>query len=185
MNHASHFGNGLQIHISNFFFYRKQTLGVAEYRGGSDLIQSNSVHPGTRTFSPLEAADAVREYMISFFPCADCANHFVGIYDQCEINRRCSRLTSDSTTMIEADWKELALWLWEVHNDVSVRLLKENHDSKRWRRQKVLPVTDQIKVIWPAITDCFQCLNEDGSFDEGAIFLHLEETYWFVVLSIS
>lgn len=154
------------------------TVGIAEYRGGQDLIASGSVMPATRVFSPLDAADTVREYMAHFFPCTECSKHFIGQYDQCEMNRRCDRLTSSPSMSSDADWKELSTWLWEVHNDVSIRLINEKHESKRWRRQKSLPETDQIKAIWPAITDCPRCLSEDGSFDENIIFLHLEQTYW-------
>ncbi len=154
------------------------TVGIAEYRGGQDLIASGSVVPATRTFSPSDAADTVREYMAYFFPCTECSNHFVGQYDQCELNRRCDRLTTDPSMSSDADWKELAMWLWEVHNDVNIRLLNEKHETKRWRRRKSLPEIDQVKAIWPAIPDCSVCLNEDGSFDEDSIFLHLEQTYW-------
>ena len=154
------------------------TVGIAEYRGGQDLIASGSVAPGTRTFSPSEAADTVREYMAYFFPCTECSNHFVGQFDQCELNRRCDRLTTKQSMSSDADWKELAMWLWEFHNDVNIRLLNEKHKTKRWRRRKALPEIDQVKAIWPAIPDCPSCLNGDGSFDENAIFLHLEQTYW-------
>jgi hypothetical protein len=154
------------------------TVGIAEYRGGQDLIASGSVMPASRTFSPLDAADTIREYMAHFFPCTECSKHFVGQYDQCELNRRCSRLTSIASTTSDADWKELAKWLWEVHNDVSIRLVNEKHEAKRWRRQISAPKSDQIKAIWPAITDCFNCVNEDGSFNENMIFMHLEQTYW-------
>ena len=161
------------------------SIGVAEHRGGQDLIAAGSVMPATRIFSPLDAADTVREYMAHFYPCHECSKHFVGQYDQCELNRRCDRLTTSASMSSDEDWKELATWLWEVHNDVSIRLRNEKHEAKRWRRQRFLPESDQIKAIWPAITDCAGCLREDGSFNENMIFLHLEQTYWYVVILFS
>lgn len=154
------------------------TVGVAEYRGGQDLIASGSVMPTTRIFSPSDAADTIREYMAYFFPCDECSKHFIGQYDQCELNRRCDRLTDDPINSSDADWKELAMWLWEVHNDVNIRLLKEKHERKRLRWHKSLPETDQIKAIWPTIPACPNCLHDDGSFNENIVFLYLEQVYW-------
>jgi Erv1 / Alr family len=147
------------------------TVGIAEFRGGQDLILSGSVRPGTRVFSPLEAADTVREYVAFFFKCTECSTHFTGQYNQCDLNRRCKRLISDSSSTSDADWKELAKWLWEFHNDVNVRLHNEKGNTT---------LTEQAKVIWPSITECVSCLNEDGTFNENTIFLHLEQTYWYV-----
>jgi hypothetical protein len=152
------------------------TVGIAEFRGGQDLILSGSVRPGTRVFSPLEAADTVREYLAYFFTCTECSKHFIGQYDQCDINRRCKRLTNDSRSASDADWKELAKWLWEFHNDVNVRLLHDKENKKRKRTEQ----SDQVQAIWPSITECVSCLNDDGTFNENAIFLHLEQTYWYV-----
>jgi Erv1 / Alr family len=162
------------------------TVGVAEHRGGRDLIDARA---RTRVVSPVEAADTLREYMAHFFPCTECAKHFIAQYDQCEMNRRCDRLTGDSSTATDADWKELAKWLWEFHNDVSVRLLNQNLDDKRKKQQRAVifkasagpgaaTMVEQVMVVWPTLDDCVLCFNEDGSFNEEAVFLHLERIYW-------
>ena len=38
------------------------TIGIAEHRGGLNLIEAKVVDPNTRVFSPADAADAIREY---------------------------------------------------------------------------------------------------------------------------
>lgn len=165
------------------------TVGMAEHRGGQDLIDSGIFKPSTRVFSPDEAARTLRQYMLHFFPCDACAQHFVAMYDQCDKHRRCDRLTTATTTASDADWKELAKWLWEVHNSVSVNVLNEKIDTKRKKKQRslikkapagpgVASREEQIEVLWPAVDDCMECFKQDGSYDENAVFVHLEATYW-------
>jgi Erv1 / Alr family len=171
------------------------TVGIAAFRGGQDLTTLGYDLSGTRIFSPSEAADTIREYMAHFFPCTECSNHFVGQYDQCDMNRRCSRLTKDAASTSDLDWKELAKWLWEFHNDVNIRLLNAKHDTKRKQRQKsflfrepqgpgIATPMDQVNVLWPSLRDCILCVRDDGTFDEDAVYHYLEQTYWCVVLNV-
>jgi hypothetical protein len=83
------------------------------------------------------------------------------------------------------DWKQLPLWLWEVHNDVSVRVAHEKIErqidsSNNLSRKKVarLTRTDEIKHLFPSLETCFQCFDENGSWDEDTVFEYLEASYW-------
>jgi hypothetical protein len=165
------------------------TVGVAVHRGGQNLVDSGLARPSTRVFSPMEAADTLRNYIEYFFLCGECSNHFLATYDQCDRNRRCSRLTDDSFTATDADWKEFAMWLWEFHNDVSVRLLNEQADATLKKRQRSMlyrtgagpgaaTLEEEVRALWPTIDGCIMCFNDDGSWNEEAIFLHLEKEYW-------
>lgn len=162
------------------------TVGIAEHKGGINLVDT---HPGSRTFSPLQAADVVREYMAHFFPCGQCSRHFLGQYDQCHLNRRCDRLATTAETSTDDDWKELALWLWEFHNDVSVRLVNEKADINRKKEQTkkrfaaeagpgVASEDDAVSVLWPSPRGCSKCFNDDGSWNDDAVFMYLERSYW-------
>jgi len=146
------------------------TVGIAEHRGGLNLVEGDVVSKHVRIFSPSEAADVMKDFIAQFFPCAPCRDHFVAQYDQCS-NRRCVRLTDETEEASNADWMELAKWLWEVHNDVNVRLLGE-------RSRKKVTVHDEVRVLYPPLHDCQSCLNADGVFDEDAVFLYLEKEYW-------
>ena len=155
------------------------TVGVAEQRGGLNLIASGMMAPETRTFSPIEAADTLRNYIEHFFSCTECREHFVSNYDDCEKNRRCDRLTDEDTAASTADWKELAVWLWEVHNEVSVRLAGQYKKQNFWSRsERRMTPTDQIRAIWPNMENCFMCFEDDGTWDEDQVFKFLERTYW-------
>lgn len=149
------------------------TVGVADLRGGMNLLDSGLVGPQTKLFSPIDAADAIRDYINEFFNCQPCRENFVKTYDNCSNNRRCDRLTEEVEGASIADWKELPLWLWEVHNEVSVRLMNE-----QVQRSKRLGLHDEIAVIWPTLDTCFLCFHEDGTWDEAEVFKHLESTYW-------
>jgi Erv1 / Alr family/Thioredoxin len=158
------------------------TVGIAEQRGGKNLIDSGMVPPTTKTFSPMEAADTIREFIAHFFTCKPCRQNFVDNYDDCNNNRRCDRLAykKDLEAVSIADWKELPLWLWEVHNEVSVRLVNERAQKDYNLKGARKPVTprDEVKAIFPNVETCILCFNEDGTWNEGQVFRFLERVYW-------
>jgi Erv1 / Alr family len=164
------------------------TVGVAEHRGGLNLVESGLMNPDTVIFSPLAAADAIREYMSSFFGCDECRNHFLSRYDDCAF-RRCERLTSEESSATADDWKQLALWMWEVHNDVNVRVagkkldriqkqLSANHLKGAQQLKINRREEDEIRVIWPSLENCLLCFQDDGRWNEDSVFEFLERTYW-------
>lgn len=159
------------------------TVGVAEQRGGLSLVETGMVGPQTKLFSPIDAADTIRDYMENFFNCGTCRKYFVENYNNCENNRRCDRLTQEIEEASIADWKELSVWLWETHNEVSVRLLKEaKQRAKRLGTDGTtvdrILLSEEIAVVWPNIETCFLCFNDDGTWDEAEVFKYLESTYW-------
>jgi hypothetical protein len=155
-------------------------VGVAEQRGGKNLIDSNMMAPGTKIFSPMEAADTIRDYINHFFTCRPCRENFIKNYDSCENNRRCDRLTDNADLASTADWKELPLWLWEVHNEVSVRIVNENAQNSYGPKgvKNQVSVKDQVKVIFPNVDTCILCFNSDGTWNDGEVFRFLEKSYW-------
>jgi hypothetical protein len=155
------------------------TLGVAEQRGGQNLIDSGMMVPTTIVFSPALAADTIRNYIDKFFTCRPCREHFLETYDDCDNNRRCERLTGDKTTEKSSDWKEISLWLWEVHNDVSVRLVQERISSTYTKGvQNIATLRDEISVLLPDINNCIICFEDNGMWNKAEVFRFLEHTYW-------
>jgi Erv1 / Alr family len=111
------------------------SVGIAEHRGGINLVDAHLVSKEVRVFSPLDAADAMKEFIANFFPCGACRAHFIAAYDECS-NRRCVRLSQETDDASFADWQEVSKWLWEFHNDV-VRE-KERNDLKNSSDVKLL-----------------------------------------------
>jgi hypothetical protein len=151
------------------------SIGLAEYKGGLSLIDQGYLKEGARTFAPIQAADVIRNYIESFFPCPYCSSHFVKQYDDCENQNRCIRLADAAYYATDADWKEMAKWMWEFHNSVNIRVLQTRHSANG---RGSVPVKDRIAALWPTIESCIQCYDEDGSWNEDAVFLHLETQYW-------
>jgi hypothetical protein len=170
------------------------TVGVAEHQGGLNLVKSGMIDPNHKTFSPIEAADTIKDYIAMFYQCEECKKHFVEHYNNCDNNRRCDRLTDEGTTASIADWKELALWMWEVHNEVSVRIISEkralqlkkfpNLGYSKLKPKKTetdaLAKQDEVMAIWPNVGECLACFEADGKWDEPEVFTKLEHTYWYV-----
>ena len=163
------------------------SVGVAEQRGGLNLRESGMVGSSTRLFSPIEAADTISSFIENFFSCKSCAKHFVEHYENCDNNRRCDRLTEDIEDASTADWKELPLWLWEVHNEVSIHVVHQQVE----RNNKMLiagagnvkatrraTMTEQVQAIWPNVETCILCFKDDGTWDEPEVFRLLEKSYW-------
>lgn len=155
------------------------TLGVAEQRGGMNLVESGMVSADTKTYSPSEAADVIRNMLQHYYLHGQ---DFVEAYDDCQNHRRCDRLTEEKEDATIGDWKELALWLWEVHNEISVKILKEKKMKKKLFATAPVELTaaEEIVVLWPTVEECYLCFGEDGTWNENEVFNHLEEHYWYV-----
>ena len=156
------------------------TVGTAVQRGGLALIESHMVVASTKTFSPVEAADTLRDFIFHFYTCKPCRENFVSTYDEPENNRRGERLADEISSALVADWKELPLWLWEVHNDVSVRLVHERVGSSYGKMgvRNQVTAADEVAAIYPSVHSCILCFNEDSTWNEGEVYNFLERTYW-------
>jgi len=154
------------------------SVGLAEHRGGLNLIEGEVVDVETRVFSPMEAADTLREYIDNFFSCNECRNHFIGMYDECKF-RRCDRLSDEAGGIEAEDWKQFALWLWEVHNDVSVRVTTDKlKEKKKKAAEEEIQREAFITSLYPSIEQCIGCVDEEGSWIEPSVFAYLERAYW-------
>jgi thiol-disulfide isomerase/thioredoxin len=121
-----------------------------------------------------DVAVTIRNYVENFFGCEVCRENFLAGFDSCAHNR-CQRLNNNGTSVVE--WKELPMWLFETHNSVNVRLLKE----KAEREELPTPTAqDEINKQWPARDVCPDCWRGDGGWVENRVFEHLKIEYWYV-----
>merc|ERR1740139_488175 len=136
------------------------SIGVVEWnKNGRDRI------------STLHAGDVHREFIANFFSCEVCQLHFLKMYDECSFGR-CDRLTEEASSLTE--WREFPLWLWEMHNDVNVRLMKE--EAERTGREVTLE--DEDNARWPSKESCLDCWHGDRTWDEDAVYDFLSKEYW-------
>jgi hypothetical protein len=102
-------------------------------------------------YTPVTVAEAVPQYRYmvdNFLSCTVCKHHFLLSYDGCLFGR-CDILTAANPTP-DLQSKALVLWLWRVHNAVSVRVLKENPQ---------LSQGGSVDRRFPAYRDCPSCWN--------------------------
>lgn len=119
-----------------------------------------------------QAALTIRNFIENFFGCEVCRLNFVQAYDSCS-HDRCHRLKPESTSL--EDWAQLPVWLWESHNSVNVRLLREKYE----RDDMGVPThEDEINKMWPLRKDCPRCWDINGGFNDVTIYKYLRTEYW-------
>lgn len=132
------------------------SIGVAERHA--------AVLGSTERVSVHYAAETLRNYMEHFFGCAVCTSHFLHLYDVCAF-KRCKRFKKKVKDV--DDWKELALWVWEVHNDVN-----------DFKDEQINEIDNSKTLLWPKKEDCVECWKDDGKWDKRAVYEHLRQEYW-------
>ncbi|XP_022881976.1 sulfhydryl oxidase 2-like isoform X1 [Olea europaea var. sylvestris] len=115
------------------------------------------------------AFTAVCDFIHSFFICEECRQHF---YDMC---------SSVSTPFKKS--REFVLWLWNAHNKVNERLMKE--EASLGTGDPKFP-----KVIWPPKQLCPSCYRSQNSkdnhidWDHDEVFKFLNNYYGKMLISL-
>lgn len=142
------------------------SIGLVEY---NHLILGDDDWTTSRT---QDAAETLRDFIEHFFGCEVCRLNFLHAFDACA-NDRCNRLSTNAGEY--EDWKEFPMWLYETHNAVSARLLKERAEQEG----KPVPTKHHlVNVQWPSQRDCPQCWHGDGRWDPDKVFIYLRLVYW-------
>jgi hypothetical protein len=119
-----------------------------------------------------QAAKVLRDYVEYFFGCEVCKVNFLHAFDSCEYDR-CNRFVRGIGE--PNDWMELPIWLFESHNGVNRRLIRE----KAKRDGKPTPTLEEERAVqWPSKDECPKCWHQDGRWDPDNIFKFLRITYW-------
>jgi Erv1 / Alr family len=150
------------------------TVGVVQF--------NNNQVSDAQLIAPETAARTIRDFVQYFLHCTECVQNFLQMYDNCEY-QRCNRLTK--TTKLSGDikaeleWRALSLWLYEAHNGVNVRLLKEKALREK---QSTITIQELLDVQYPAVEDCPVCWSVPDrkgkrSWNETAVFSFLKMEY--------
>jgi hypothetical protein len=118
-------------------------------------------------------AQTIRNYIEHFLGCDSCKNYFLGMYDSCGFDH-CRRFKQPKKLPPPESWNQFALWLWEVHNDVNLKVLEAeaNREGKTLSRQE----TEQSS--WPSKDVCSDCKDRRGKWNMDAVLSHLKKQYW-------
>lgn len=131
--------------------------------------------------SPHHVAVTIRNFVSYFLSCDVCREHYLAMWDGCG-HDHCNRLKSQISMRSAEDGKhnsesmELALWLWEVHNSVNERLMKEA--AQRQRREVTHEETLASK--FPTKKLCPDCWLDENmtQWDDVRVFHFLDEWFW-------
>jgi len=152
--------------------------------------ESGNERKGGGRVSTSHAARVIRDYVDFFFGgCEICRLNFVTMYDSCGFNV-CQRMSADA--LHEANeidgresWRELAIWLWEVHNDINIQKgISATKNGNEMSMEKFVNTND---FIWPSQGECPECRRVDNDSVDGsgdilwdidAVYNHLKKVYW-------
>mmetsp|Transcript_7039 Transcript_7039/g.9037 ORF Transcript_7039/g.9037 Transcript_7039/m.9037 type:complete len:180 (+) Transcript_7039:530-1069(+) len=92
------------------------------------------------------------------------------MYDSCGFNV-CQRMSADA--LHEANeidgresWRELAIWLWEVHNDINIQKgISATKNGNEMSMEKFVNTND---FIWPSQGECPECRRVDNDSVEAS-----------------
>lgn len=148
------------------------TIRLRDSSSGVITTIDNEVYPNAINNAAISAkfvGDAIRDFVLHFFGCRECSTHFVQMYDTCQ-HDVCNRLLPSS------DWREAALWLWQAHNTVNVRLARERLDPQ----DEATTREETLKwARWPSRRECPKCWMPDNGWDSAIVYNYLKKTYWY------
>ena len=128
-------------------------------------------------------AETIKRFIASFLACDVCRWNFVSSFENCG-HDHCHRLAPvmPSLTLDSTQEKELALWLWETHNSVNARLMKENAE----REDREVTEKELLAATFPSREMCFECWLDDKMerHDKDAVFAFLQDRYWYEIRSV-
>jgi hypothetical protein len=140
------------------------TVGAVDYNRGTvsdkNLLKTEQV------------ARAIRDYVDHFFGCEVCRANFLKMFDVCGFNR-CERLNMEQQKDNQTAWYELPLWLFETHNAVNLRLLRESAE----RTHRDVTKEDEIAVEYPPRIECSACWLGDGTYNKTVARQFLQYEY--------
>lgn len=118
-------------------------------------------------------AQIMRNYIEHFFGCEECQQYFLGMYDDCGFDH-CRRFKQPKKLPPPDSWNQFALWLWEVHNDVNLKV----HEAEAKSEDRVLSRQEKELSAWPSTEICPNCKDRRGRWNMDAVLSHLKKQYW-------
>lgn len=142
------------------------SVGVAE--------RHTSVVGGAERVSVSYAGRVLRSFIAHFFVgCRSCRELWLELYDEVVVKHRG-----------EEGWDSLAIWMWEVHNEITVRRQRSAgtghyHPQLRMASSSSLwPPKEECPKCWASLTDDTGLAMSMDSYDRAEVFGHLKKAFW-------
>lgn len=144
------------------------SVGVAE-RHSSVL--------GSSRISVLQSGEVVKSFIETFFiGCQSCRVLFMDLYDE-HAEKSLALKNAESNE----DWRSLAIWFWDIHNEITIR-----SSVKRMKGKRRMALSSSL---WPSGSECHACwrkslMDDTGqvlsmySYDMDELYMFLKKIYW-------
>jgi hypothetical protein len=116
-------------------------------------------------------AKTVRDYVEHFFDCDVCREYYIEMFDNCGF-KHCRRFRQPQKLPPPESWAEFATWLWEVHNDVNLKVIQAESQRDNNKKHKF------ESSAWPTVDECPTCKNVEGKWNMDEVLGHLKKVYW-------
>ena len=159
------------------------SIGVAE--------QHHAVIGDTDMVSTEYVADTFRRYINDFLGCQICKKNFNELYKKscgkheeggCDRFKSRDRHIEGKGINPQKDpnldyWRDLAMWLWEMHNSINLEVL---YERKRVAGGDDAEATkeEMDKVVYPSTQNCPQCRTRNGNFNRNEVCKYLKAQHW-------
>ena len=92
----------------------------------------------------------IRGFVENFFGCSYCRAHFLEAFDGCRLER---------CALGPMDQEGVAVWLWKMHNDVTLRVAKEDGREvpRPWPEEGRLEASNGSVEDCPGCWACQEC----------------------------
>jgi thiol-disulfide isomerase/thioredoxin len=140
--------------------------------------QHHSVLGHRHRISTKHAAETLKDYITHFFGwCPQCREEFLQLYNSCAYGHcRRFRQSKGKKTPPDRTWQEFPVWLWQIHNDINVKLVTKSIE----KAHKRAPTDAELeKARWPQRSVCHLCYNKKGSIGKAShVYDFLKDEYW-------
>jgi hypothetical protein len=157
-------GHGYTCGLWNLFHI--VTVGVAE--------RHKTVLGDKERISTLHALNTIRNYIIHFLGCDECREIFDSIYTEYCGRGICDRFISKRKVETNGFWQDLAIFIWEIHNELNIRVLRNVMANEG----NVASNEDEDRVIWPCRQACPSCRDGYGNWNIDQVYSYLKAQYW-------
>ena len=153
------------------------SIGVAE--------QHHAVIGDTETVRTEHVVEAMHDYINNFLGCKICKTNFNKLYKKScgKHGNGCDRFKKDKYKGKRIDprknpnleyWRDLSLWVWELHNSINLEVLKERKAADGQEANGA----DIEDVIYPSAKACPNCKTRSGQWDKNEVYNYLKSQYW-------
>jgi hypothetical protein len=132
------------------------------------------------------AGRVMRTFVEKFYVgCSSCRDLWIELYDdKCRDRNDEAPLGKSDGDKVD-EWRRLAVWIWEIHNEVTVRRDKlagrgyiHKNNPRMAPSSSLWPTEEECPKCWISLTDDTGMVMNMDSYDGDQLYNHLKRIYW-------